>query len=110
MPQCLAAHLQRGAQCLYLVVTYLPQLSVAHCAQLDLAAPGAAEEHVLASLQEVLEAIPCADETVLVVGNMNACMVSHCPDLPDHPPCISVDNVKTFCGTALLCLCTNIDL
>ena len=60
------------------MVTYLPPLSMACCAQLDPAAPGAAEEQVLAPLQEVLEAIPCADETMLVVGNMNGCTASRC--------------------------------
>ena len=110
MPQCLAAYLQHGAQCLYLVVTYLPPLSVACCAQLDPAAPGAAEEQVLAPLWEVLEAIPCADETVLVVGDMNACTASRCPDLPDHPLHDSVDTVVTSHGIALLRLCTNMGL
>ena len=105
-PQCLAAYLQHGAQHLYPVVTYLPPLSAARRAQLNPAAPEAAEEQVLAPLQEVLEAIPCADETVLVVGGMNACTASWCPNLPDHPPCNSMDTVVTSCGTALLYLYT----
>ena len=109
-PQCLAAYLQHGAQRLYLVVTYLPPLSVARRAQLDPAEPGAAEEQMLAPLREVLEAIPCADETVLVVGDMNARTASRCPDLPDHPPRDSVDTVMTSRGTALLRLCTDMGL
>ena len=79
-------------------------------AQLDPAAPGSAEKQVLAPLWEVLEAIPCADETVLVVGDINAWTPSWCTDPPDHPLRDSVDTMVTSQGTVLLHLCTNMSL
>ena len=65
---------------------------------------------MLAPLWEVLEAIPCVDETVLVVGNINAHTASRCPDLPNHPPRDSVNTVVTSRGTVLLSLCTDMGL
>ena len=65
---------------------------------------------MLAPLWEVLEAIPYADETVLVVGDINASIASHCPDLPDQPPHNYVDTVGTSYGMALLCLGTDMGL
>ena len=47
---------------------------------------------------------------MLVVGDMNACIASRCPDLPNHPAHDSVDTVVTSRGMGFLRLCTDMGL
>ena len=105
VPQCLAAHLQWGSLRFYLVVAYLAPLSAARRAVLAPAPELSQEEQALDPLRSVLADIPCAEEPVVLVGDLNARVASRCPDLPDHPPRCSVDQVVNSRGPAFLRLC-----
>ena len=63
------------------------------------------EELALDPLRSVLMDIPCTEEPVVVVCDLNAHVASRCPDLPNHPPHSSVDPVVNSRGPALLWLC-----
>ena len=105
VPQCLAAYLWWGSLHFYLVVAYLVPLSATQWAVLALASKLSQEEQALDPLCSVLADIPCAEEPVVLVGDLNAREASRCPDLPDHPPHCSVDHVVNSRGPAFLRLC-----
>ena len=87
------------------MAAYLPPLSTAWWAVLDSLSVLPQEELALDPLHSVLMDIPCTEEPVVVVGDLNACVASRCPDLPGHPPRTLVDPVVNSRGPAFLRLC-----
>ena len=87
------------------MVAYLAPLTGAQHVVLAPASKLSQEEQALDPLHYVLADIPCAEEPVVLVGNLNARVASQCPDLPDHPPHCSVDQVVNSWGPAFLWLC-----
>ena len=87
------------------MAAYLPPLSTARWAVLDSLSVLPQEELALDPLHSVLTDIPCTEEPVVVMGDLNARVAARCPDLPDHPPHTLVDIVVNSRGPAFLWLC-----
>ena len=110
MSTALAATIDWGGLQLHLVVAYVPPLTAPHRARLEEGGllPRAADS--LVELDALLDLLPCGEEPVILMGDLNARIGDHIPTTPDHPPRVSPDCTVDARGRALLELAGRHDL
>ncbi len=102
MATALAATIDWGGLQLHLVVAYVPPMTAPHRARLeeDGLLPRAADS--LVELDALLDLLPCGEEPVILMGDLNARTGDRVPSTPDHPPRVSPDRTVDARGRALL--------
>lgn len=102
MSTALAASVEWGGLPLHLVVAYVPPMTDPHCARLLAGGLETRAADTLVELDALLGLLPCGEEPVILMGDLNARTGNLIPSTPDHPPCVSADTSVLARGRALL--------
>lgn len=102
MASALAATVDWGGLQIHLVVTYVPPMTAPHRARLEEGGllPRAAD--ALVEVDALLGLLPCGEEPVILMGDLNARIGDRVPPTPDHPLRASPDATVDARGRALL--------